>query len=296
MSCELTLPTKVTLKSAKCDAGDKLVLSDSDRVPENRQFYRMAGFGELGPGVHPLDDIATAVGVAAEEEVRAKRKRRTELEGEMEECKKAKFHIAQEISEEKSELNETENKLSDVTDRMEVRKVQVFHIDRNIKSVAEEKARISRKMRSPDIDYKRMDFKMKRLAEEKAKEEEEYKSDRKIERALQNKQFRRATRLQYEEERFEAAKGKIEEVARELAGLAGAPGYSLSELRQVEARLATMVAGLECPVCWSTCCPPIYTCRRQHLVCAACRPRLLRCGQCRSHYTGMELHRYNRTS
>ena len=179
---------------------------------------------------------------------------------------------------------------------MEVRKVKVFHIDRNIKSVAEEKARISRKMRSLDIDYKRMDYKMKSLAEEKAKEEEEHKSDRQIKQVLRKKQFLRATKLQGEEERFKAAEGKIEEVARELAGLAGAPGYSLAELRQVEARMVTMVAGLECPVCWSTCSPPIYTCRRQHLVCAACRPRLLRCGQCRSHYTGIELHRYNRTS
>ena len=115
---------------------------------------------------------------------------------------------------------------------------------------------------------------MKSLAEEKVKEEEDYKSDRQMKRALQNKRFFGATKLQREEERFEAAQSMVEEVARELAWLAGAPGYSLAELGQVEARMVTMVAELECPACWSTCSPPILTCRRQHLVCAAGRPRL----------------------
>lgn len=46
-----------------------------------------------------------------------------------------------------------------------------------------------------------------------------------------------------------------------------------------------LIALLECPVCMEYMGPPIHQCRRGHLVCAACKPKLPSCPTCRSRFT-----------
>jgi hypothetical protein len=46
-----------------------------------------------------------------------------------------------------------------------------------------------------------------------------------------------------------------------------------------------LIGLLECPVCMEYMGPPIHQCRRGHLVCSACKPKLPSCPTCRSHFT-----------
>lgn len=38
---------------------------------------------------------------------------------------------------------------------------------------------------------------------------------------------------------------------------------------------------LECPVCFNTCTPPIYTCQNGHIICSTCRESITSCPTCR---------------
>merc|ERR1712129_670154 len=58
-----------------------------------------------------------------------------------------------------------------------------------------------------------------------------------------------------------------------MRAVMAAPSFGSLELQQVEE--------LECPVCLTTCSPPIYTCSYQHLLCSTCRPQLTTCQVCR---------------
>jgi E3 ubiquitin-protein ligase SIAH1 len=46
-----------------------------------------------------------------------------------------------------------------------------------------------------------------------------------------------------------------------------------------------LIGLLECPVCMEYMGPPIHQCRRGHLVCSACKPKLPSCPTCRSRFT-----------
>lgn len=46
-----------------------------------------------------------------------------------------------------------------------------------------------------------------------------------------------------------------------------------------------LIGLLECPVCMEYMGPPIHQCRRGHLVCFACKPKLPNCPTCRSRFT-----------
>ena len=77
--------------------------------------------------------------------------------------------------------------------------------------------------------------------------------------------------------------------------LEGTNGVKLAEkarLEKLEQEIVAKATELECPVCYSTCTPPIYSCPAQHLVCSTCRPQLTRCGECRVIYRGLLRHRY----
>ncbi|XP_053673809.1 uncharacterized protein LOC128724066 [Anopheles nili] len=56
-------------------------------------------------------------------------------------------------------------------------------------------------------------------------------------------------------------------------------------LERLTASLQTIVAALECPVCFDTIPPPVFQCQNGHLVCARCRVRADRCAICRERYT-----------
>ena len=90
-------------------------------------------------------------------------------------------------------------------------------------------------------------------------------------------------------------KERVEELERRMASIQVAPGsLELQQLQQLERRIATKLEELECPVCFTTCSPPIYTCPNQHLVCSTCRPHLATCPECRVTYGGqMRVHRYS---
>ncbi|KFB42626.1 AGAP002322-PA-like protein [Anopheles sinensis] len=56
-------------------------------------------------------------------------------------------------------------------------------------------------------------------------------------------------------------------------------------LERLTASMQTIVAALECPVCFDTIPPPVFQCQNGHLVCSKCRVRADRCAICRERYT-----------
>ncbi|XP_058812670.1 uncharacterized protein LOC131677100 isoform X1 [Topomyia yanbarensis] len=56
-------------------------------------------------------------------------------------------------------------------------------------------------------------------------------------------------------------------------------------LERLSASMQTIVAALECPVCFDTIPPPVFQCQNGHLVCSRCRVRSERCAVCREKYT-----------
>ncbi|XP_053698322.1 uncharacterized protein LOC128745309 [Sabethes cyaneus] len=56
-------------------------------------------------------------------------------------------------------------------------------------------------------------------------------------------------------------------------------------LERLSASMQTIVAALECPVCFDTIPPPVFQCQNGHLVCSRCRVRSERCAICRERYS-----------
>ena len=46
---------------------------------------------------------------------------------------------------------------------------------------------------------------------------------------------------------------------------------------------------LKCPVCYNSLLPPVYQCRRGHLVCKGCIPQLVKCPVCRTSIKGSRI-------
>ena len=65
-------------------------------------------------------------------------------------------------------------------------------------------------------------------------------------------------------------------------------------LKSINNKIEAKERELECPVCLEVASPPIYQGLCQHLVCSACRPRLVQCPECREAYReeGWQRHRY----
>ena len=64
-------------------------------------------------------------------------------------------------------------------------------------------------------------------------------------------------------------------------------------LREKKEAIKKKEADLECPVCLEVATEAIFSCERQHMVCARCRPRLASCPQCRRPYPATPIrHRY----
>merc|ERR1719319_1856628 len=79
-----------------------------------------------------------------------------------------------------------------------------------------------------------------------------------------------------ERKELEHSEYQGEDLEGRIGALTVAPGsLELQPLQQLEGRVASKVEELECPVCFTTCSPPIYTCSNQHLLCSTCRPRVL---------------------
>merc|ERR1719319_1524435 len=96
-----------------------------------------------------------------------------------------------------------------------------------------------------------------------------------------------------QQRKLDEEKERLGELDKKVEDLVETASLGSLELQQVEKRIATKTAELECPVCLNTCSPPIYTCPNQHLVCSTCRPHLATCPECRVTYGGqMRVHRY----
>ena len=69
--------------------------------------------------------------------------------------------------------------------------------------------------------------------------------------------------------------------------------YLSRSLREKEEAIQQKEADLECPVCLEVAKGQIFSCDRQHMVCARCRPRVGSCPMCRRRYPTTPLrHRY----
>lgn len=56
-------------------------------------------------------------------------------------------------------------------------------------------------------------------------------------------------------------------------------------LERLSAAMSTILAAMECPICFDTIPPPVIQCQNGHLICAACRRRSERCPVCREKYS-----------
>merc|ERR1719391_927694 len=99
-------------------------------------------------------------------------------------------------------------------------------------------------------------------------------------------------KLAEQEEKVKKAEKVIEELEHQMKALPEAPGYDPSMLKQLDDQISERKEGLECPVCFCECSPPIYTCASQHIICGNCRPNLKKCGICWAPYEKMSRHRY----
>ena len=69
--------------------------------------------------------------------------------------------------------------------------------------------------------------------------------------------------------------------------------FMAKTLNEKEEAIRQMEADLECAVCLEVATGQIFSCERQHMVCARCRPRLACCPQCRRPYPFTPIrHRY----
>jgi len=88
-------------------------------------------------------------------------------------------------------------------------------------------------------------------------------------------------RVEMQQRKLDEEKERLGELEGKMRAVMAAPSFGSLELQQVEERIAAKVEELECPVCLTTCSPPIYTCSNQHLLCSTCRPQLTTCPVCR---------------
>ncbi|XP_063230332.1 uncharacterized protein LOC134535215 [Bacillus rossius redtenbacheri] len=59
----------------------------------------------------------------------------------------------------------------------------------------------------------------------------------------------------------------------------------MDTINRLKSKLMSLTAILECPVCLEYVGPPIYQCRRGHIVCGLCKPKLMYCPTCRSGFS-----------
>lgn len=56
-------------------------------------------------------------------------------------------------------------------------------------------------------------------------------------------------------------------------------------LEKLSAAMSTILAAMECPICFETIPPPVIQCQNGHLICSTCRRRSERCPVCREKYS-----------
>lgn len=59
------------------------------------------------------------------------------------------------------------------------------------------------------------------------------------------------------------------------------------QLLTADAMVKRLLAGYECPVCYSICWPPIHTCEAWHIMCFNCFHRVNMCPTCRCRLGGL---------
>merc|ERR1712192_20849 len=89
------------------------------------------------------------------------------------------------------------------------------------------------------------------------------------------------------QKRVKALQGQIDSLPE-----APGPDESVKRREELDRQIASKEEELECWCCYSTCSPPIFTCRSQHPVCSRCSSRLDKCGLCKTHFEGKQRHRY----
>ena len=91
-----------------------------------------------------------------------------------------------------------------------------------------------------------------------------------------------------------ALQTRIQALQRQINSLPESPGpdESVRRKEELDSQIALKEEELECWCCYSTCTPPIFTCRSQHPVCSSCRSRLDKCGLCKTRFEGKQRHRW----
>lgn len=62
-------------------------------------------------------------------------------------------------------------------------------------------------------------------------------------------------------------------------------GPMTSSFDKLSGAMSTILAAMECPICFDTIPPPVIQCQNGHLICASCRRRSERCPVCREKYS-----------
>ena len=58
------------------------------------------------------------------------------------------------------------------------------------------------------------------------------------------------------------------------------------KLDYISKKIEAKEKDLECPVCFEVASTPIFKCSEDHLICSVCRPKVLKCPECRLRYRG----------
>ena len=92
---------------------------------------------------------------------------------------------------------------------------------------------------------------------------------------------------------METLQNRVKALQSQIESLPEAPGpdESVKRREELDSQIASKEEELECWCCYSTCSPPIYTCRSQHPICSGCRSRLDKCGLCKNRFEGNQRHR-----
>ena len=170
----------------------------------------------------------------------------------------------------------------------EERKKVVFEMEHDLTSKKEVVAELCHRSVLKDKELESLQYRLTVLTEQRVKEKRELEIAKSCVSVIESN-------FENERKELEHSESQVEDLERKIGALTVAPGsLELQQLEQLEGRVASKVEELECPVCFTTCSPPIYTCPNQHLVCSTCRPHLATCPECRVTYGGqMRVHRYS---
>ena len=166
----------------------------------------------------------------------------------------------------------------------------------DLKMKINSKNRLKMKVMITEKTVNEYKYEIQKLVEKLKKEETDLCMNTAILSRYQEHIVTDGNNIQLKHQELEGHKQKTEALEKRMndlvVGQSAEKTAVKARLEKLEEDITEKTTELECPVCFNTCLPPIYSCTAQHLVCSSCRPKLTICGECREKYRGLVRHRY----